>query len=93
MKNILSMVRGDTQALELEITDNDTPTTVDSIYFTVKNDTHTEEDIELPNINLIEGKNIISIGTEVQGVFETEYYSKEIIDISNYKYNLRKVED
>lgn len=43
MKNILSMVRGDTQALELEITDNDTPTTVDSIYFTVKNDTHTEE--------------------------------------------------
>lgn len=56
-------------------------------------DTPTEENIELPNINLIEGKNIISIGTEVQGVFETEYYSKEIIDISNYKYNLRKVED
>lgn len=56
-------------------------------------ETPTEEDIELPNINLIEGKNIISIGTEVQGVFETEYYSKEIIDISNYKYNLRKVED
>ena len=53
----------------------------------------TEEDIELPNINLIEGKNIITIGTEVQGVFEVEYYSKEIIDISNYKYNLRKVED
>ncbi len=55
--------------------------------------TPTEEDIELPNINLIEGKNIITIGTDVQGVFETEYYSKEIIDISNYKYNLRKVED
>lgn len=55
--------------------------------------TPTEEDIELPNINLIEGKNIITIGTEAQGVFETEYYSKEIIDISNYKYNLRKVED
>lgn len=55
--------------------------------------TPTEEDIELPNIKLIEGKNIISIGTEVQGVFEAEYYSKEIIDISNYKYNLRKVED
>ena len=52
-----------------------------------------EEDIELPNIKLIEGKNIISIGTEVQGVFEVEYYSKEIIDISDYKYNLRKVED
>lgn len=56
-------------------------------------ETPTEEDIELPNINLIEGKNIITIGTDVQGVFETEYYSKEIIDISNYKYNLRKVED
>lgn len=55
--------------------------------------TPTEEDIELPNINLIEGKNIITIGTEVYGVFEVEYYSKEIIDISNYKYNLRKVED
>lgn len=52
-----------------------------------------EEDIELPNIKLIESKNIITIGTEVQGVFEAEYYSKEIIDISNYKYNLRKVED
>ena len=56
-------------------------------------ETPTEEDIELPNINLIEGKNIITIGTEVYGVFEVEYYSKEIIDISNYKYNLRKVED
>lgn len=56
-------------------------------------ETPTEEDIELPNINLIEGKNIITIGTEVYGVFETEYYSKEIIDISNYKYNLRKAED
>lgn len=55
--------------------------------------TPTEDDIELPNINLIEGKNIITIGAEVQGVFEAEYYSKEIIDISNYKYNLRKVED
>ncbi|MGN1352219.1 MAG: hypothetical protein ACI4VE_05555 [Clostridia bacterium] len=43
MKNILSIVRGDTQALELEITDNNTPTTVDSIYFTVKNDTNTDE--------------------------------------------------
>lgn len=53
----------------------------------------TEEDIELPNIKLIEGKNIITVGTEVQGVFEVEYYSKEIIDISDYKYNLRKVED
>lgn len=56
-------------------------------------ETPTEEDIELPNIKLIEGKNIITIGTEVQGVFEAEYYSKEIIDISDYKYNLRKVED
>lgn len=55
--------------------------------------TPTEEDIELSNINLVEGKNIITIGTEVFGVFEVEYYSKEIIDISNYKYNLRKVED
>ena len=55
--------------------------------------TPTKEDIELPNIKLIEGKNIITIGTEVQGVFEAEYYSKEIIDISDYKYNLRKVED
>ena len=56
-------------------------------------ETPTEESITLPNIKLIEGKNIITIGTEVQGVFEAEYYSKEIIDISNYKYNLRKVED
>ena len=55
--------------------------------------TPTKEDIELPNINLIEGKNIITIGTEVFDVFEVEYYSKEIIDISDYKYNLRKVED
>lgn len=52
-----------------------------------------EEDIELPNINLIEGKNIITIGTELESVIEVEYYSKEIIDISDYKYNLRKVED
>lgn len=64
------------------------PITVDYVL-----ETPTEEDIELPNINLIEGKNIITIGTEVYGVFEVEYYSKEIIDISNYKYNLRKVED
>ena len=64
------------------------PVTVDYVL-----STPTEEDIELPNINLIEGKNIITIGTELQGVFEVEYYSKEIIDISNYKYNLRKVED
>ena len=56
-------------------------------------ETPTEESITLLNIKLIEGKNIISIGTEVQGVFEVEYYSKEIIDISDYKYNLRKVED
>ena len=55
--------------------------------------TPTEEDIELPNINLIEGKNIITIGTELESIIEVEYYSKEIIDISNYKYNLRKVED
>ena len=64
-----------------------------TMIFTYPLETPTEENIELPNINLIEGKNIITIGTEVQGVFETEYYSKEIIDISNYKYNLRKVED
>ena len=56
-------------------------------------ETPTIEDIGLPSIKLIEGKNIITVGTEVQGVFEAEYYSKEIIDISNYKYNLRKVED
>lgn len=55
--------------------------------------TPTEESITLPNINLIEGKNIITIGTELQGIFDVQYYSKEIIDISNYKYNLRKVED
>ena len=55
--------------------------------------TPTEEDIELPNINLIEGKNIITLGTELESIIEVEYYSKEIIDISNYKYNLRKVED
>jgi len=64
------------------------PVTVDYVLATP-----TEEDIELPNINLIEGKNIITIGTEVYGVFEVEYCSKEIIDISDYKYNLRKVED
>lgn len=56
-------------------------------------ETPTEEDIELPNINLIEGKNIITIGTELESIIEVEYYSKEIIDISDYKYNLRKVED
>ena len=55
--------------------------------------TPTEGDIELPNINLIEGKNIITIGTELESIIEVEYYSKEIIDISDYKYNLRKVED
>jgi hypothetical protein len=37
------MVRGDTQSFELEITENNESVTVDSIYFTVKNDTHTEE--------------------------------------------------
>lgn len=56
-------------------------------------ETPTIEDIELPNINLIEGKNIITIGTELESIIEVEYYSKEIIDISDYKYNLRKVED
>lgn len=43
MQNIFSMVRGDTQSFELEITENNESVTVDSIYFTVKNDTHTEE--------------------------------------------------
>lgn len=43
MKNIFSMVRGDTQAFEIEILENDTPVTVDSIYFTVKNDAITDE--------------------------------------------------
>ncbi len=56
-------------------------------------ETPTQESITLPSIPTIDGKNIITIGTEVQGVFEAEYYSKEIIDISDYKYNLRKVED
>ena len=86
MKNILSMVRGDTQAL-INLMSGKT------MEFVYPLETPTEEDIELPNINLIEGKNIITIGTEVYGVFEVEYCSKEIIDISNYKYNLRKVED
>ena len=67
--------------------------TIDPVTLDYPLSTPTEEDIELPNINLIEGKNIITIGTEIYGVFEVEYYSKEIIDISNYKYNLRKVED
>lgn len=43
MQNIFSMVRGDTQSFELEITENNESVTVDSIYFTVKNDTHTDE--------------------------------------------------
>lgn len=64
------------------------PVTVDYVL-----ETPTIEDIGLPNINLIEGKNIITIGTELESIIEVEYYSKEIIDISNYKYNLRKVED
>lgn len=55
--------------------------------------TPTEEDIELPELHLIEGKNTITIGTELESIIEVEYYSKEIVDISNYKYNLRKVED
>lgn len=51
MKNILSMVRGDTQSFELEITENNTPVTVDSIYFTVKNDVHTDEVLFQKKIN------------------------------------------
>lgn len=43
MQNIFSMVRGDTQSFELEITENNESVTVDSIYFTVKNDAHTDE--------------------------------------------------
>lgn len=43
MQNIFSMVRGDTQSFELEITENNESVTVDNIYFTVKNDTHTDE--------------------------------------------------
>lgn len=43
MQNIFSIVRGDTQSFELEITENNESITVDSIYFTVKNDTHTNE--------------------------------------------------
>lgn len=43
MQNIFSIVRGDTQSFELEITENNESVTVDSIYFTVKNDTHTDE--------------------------------------------------
>ena len=39
--------------------------------------TPTEEDIELSNINLIEGKNIITIGTELESIIEIEYTNWE----------------
>lgn len=48
------------------------PVTVDYILATP-----TEEDIELPNINLIEGKNIITIGTELESTIEVEYTNWE----------------
>ena len=48
------------------------PVTVDYILATP-----TEEDIELPNINLIEGKNIITIGTELESIIEAEYTNWE----------------
>lgn len=40
-------------------------------------DTPTEENIELPNINLIEGKNIITLGTELESIIEVEYTNWE----------------
>ena len=40
-------------------------------------ETPTEEDIELPNINLIKGKNIITIGTELESIIEIEYTNWE----------------
>ena len=48
------------------------PVTVDYVL-----ETPTEEDIELPNINLIEGKNIITIGTELESIIEVEYTNWE----------------
>ena len=39
--------------------------------------TPTEDDIELPNLNLIEGKNIITLGTELESIIEVEYTSWE----------------
>lgn len=40
-------------------------------------ETPIEENIELPNINLIEGKNIITIGTELESIIEIEYTNWE----------------
>ena len=39
--------------------------------------TPTEENIELPNINLIKGKNIITLGTELESIIEVEYTNWE----------------
>lgn len=87
MKNIFSMVRGDTQAFELEITDNDTPTTVDSIYFTVKNDTNTDEVLFQKKLNdgITLTDNIYNIIIDPSDTDELDYgrYAYDIEIIKN----------
>lgn len=87
MKNILSMVRGDTQAFELEISENDTPTTVDSIYFTVKNDAHTDEVLFQKKLNdgITLTDNIYNIIIDPSDTDELDYgrYAYDIEIIKN----------
>jgi hypothetical protein len=87
MKNIFSMVRGDTQSFELEIKENDTAVTVDSIYFTVKNDAHTNEVLFQKKLNdgITLSNNIYNIIIDPSDTDELDYgrYAYDIEIIKN----------
>lgn len=87
MKNIFSMVRGDTQSFELEIKENDTTVTVDSIYFTVKNDTNTDEVLFQKKLNdgITLTDNIYNIIIDPSDTDELDYgrYAYDIEIIKN----------
>ena len=87
MQNIFSMVRGDTQSFELEIKENDTAITVDSIYFTVKNDAHTNEVLFQKKLNdgITLSNNIYNITIDPSDTDDLDYgrYAYDIEIIKN----------
>lgn len=91
MQNIFSMVRGDTQSFGLEITENNESVTVDSIYFTVKNDTHTNEVLFQKKLNdgITLTDNIYNITIDPSDT-ENLDYGKYAFDIKIIKNSIKK---
>ena len=91
MQNIFSMVRGDTQSFELEITENNESVTVDSIYFTVKNDTHTDEVLFQKKLNdgITLTDNIYNIIIDPSDTDELDY-GRYAYDIEIIKNSIKK---